>query len=134
MLEIQRDVIQFLSMKCNMWTFEAVDKQTNFKKSFEIQSEKLSGNYIKELLSFINTLAEESYIVVGDFNDGNISIDDTILSDVAKELGKANVLTFSLGLDRIDYIFVSTDIEVLDYDVLIENMSDHYPIIANINI
>ena len=52
MLEIQRDVIQFLSMKCNMWTFEAVDKQTNFKKSFEIQSEKLSGNYIKELLSF----------------------------------------------------------------------------------
>lgn len=35
-----------------MWTFEAVDRQTNFKKSFEIQSEKLSGNYIKELLSF----------------------------------------------------------------------------------
>ena len=96
------------------------------KKEREIQ--------IKELLSFINTLAEESYIVVGDFNDGNISIDDTILSDVAKKLGKANVLTFSLGLDRIDYIFVSPDIEVLDYDVLIENMSDHYPIIANIKI
>nr|WP_286184187.1 hypothetical protein [Clostridium sp. CCUG 7971] len=63
-----------------------------------------------------------------------MNIDDSILKDVAKELDKANVLTFATGLDRIDYIFVSPDIEVLDYEVLIKNMSDHYPIIAKIRI
>ncbi|MGL5316270.1 MAG: endonuclease/exonuclease/phosphatase family protein [Peptostreptococcaceae bacterium] len=89
---------------------------------------------MKELLEFINSLGNEPYIVMGDFNEGSVSIDSTLLNDVAKQLGKANVLTFSLGLDRIDYIFVSPNIEVLDYEVLIENMSDHYPIVAKIRI
>ncbi|CEH33099.1 endonuclease/exonuclease/phosphatase family protein [Romboutsia lituseburensis] len=89
---------------------------------------------LDELVGFISTLENEPYIVVGDFNQGNMSIDDKILKDVAIELNKANVLTFATGLDRIDYIFVSPNIEVLDYDVLIKNMSDHYPIIAKIRI
>ena len=89
---------------------------------------------IKEMIEFINSLGKEPYIVTGDFNEGNISIDNNILNDVAQKLGKANVLTFALGLDRIDYIFVSPGIEVLEYEVLIENMSDHYPIVAKIRI
>lgn len=89
---------------------------------------------IKELVEFIKKIGDEPYIVVGDFNDGNMNVDDNILKDVAKELDKANVLTFATGLDRIDYIFVSPNIEVLDYEVLIKNMSDHYPIIAKIRI
>ncbi len=89
---------------------------------------------IRELLDFIKKLGDEPYIVVGDFNQGGISIDDNILKDVAKELGKSNILTFPTGLDRIDYIFVSSNIEVLDYDVLIKDMSDHYPIFAKIKI
>jgi endonuclease/exonuclease/phosphatase family metal-dependent hydrolase len=35
---------------------------------------------------------------------------------------------------RIDYIFASKNIEIIDYEVLIENMSDHYPIIAKLKI
>lgn len=89
---------------------------------------------VKELVEFIKKIGDEPYIVVGDFNDGSMNVDENILKDVAKELDKANVLTFATGLDRIDYIFVSPDIEVLDYEVLIKNMSDHYPIIAKIRI
>lgn len=87
---------------------------------------------VKELIEFIKKIGDKPYIVVGDFNDGSMNIDESILKDVAKELDKSNVLTFATGLDRIDYIFVSPDIEVLDYEVLIKNMSDHYPIIAKI--
>ena len=89
---------------------------------------------MKELLDFIKKLGDEPYIVLGDFNQGNISIDDDILKDVAKELGKSNMLTFPTGLDRIDYILVSPNVEVLEYDVLIKDMSDHYPIFAKIKI
>jgi len=89
---------------------------------------------IRELLDFIKKLGDEPYIVVGDFNQGSVSIDDNILKDVAKKLGKSNILTFPTGLDRIDYIFVSSNIEVLDYDVLIKDMSDHYPVFAKIKI
>ena len=59
---------------------------------------------------------------------------EDILKDVAKELQMSNILTFPTGLDRIDYIFVSSGIEIIDYDVLIKDMSDHYPIIAKIKI
>jgi len=89
---------------------------------------------IRELLDFIKKLGDEPYIVVGDFNQGSVSIDDNILKDVAKKLGKSNILTFPTGLDRIDYIFVSSNIKVLDYDVLIKDMSDHYPVFAKIKI
>lgn len=89
---------------------------------------------LKELLEFINSIKDEAYIVVGDFNEGDVSVDERILKDVAKELNMSNMLTFATGLDRIDYIFVSPLIEVLDYEVLIKNMSDHYPIVAKIRI
>ncbi len=89
---------------------------------------------IRELIDFVKKLGDEAYIVVGDFNDGDINIGENILKDVAKELNKSNTLTFATGLERIDYIFVSPQIKVLDYEVLIKNMSDHYPIIAKISI
>ena len=57
-----------------------------------------------------------------------------IIIDVAEKLNKSNILTFSTELDRIDYMFVSNNIEVKSYEVLIKNMSDHYPIVAKISI
>ena len=89
---------------------------------------------MRELIDCIKKLGDEHYIVVGDFNQGGIEIDEDLLKDVAKELQMSNILTFPTGLDRIDYIFVSSDIEIIDYDVLIKDMSDHYPIIAKIKI
>ena len=85
------------------------------------------------MLDYVNKL-KKPYIVCGDFNKPNIKIDETILKDVAKELEKENIITIATGLERIDYIFVSDDIEILEYDVLIESMSDHYPIIAKLRL
>ena len=42
--------------------------------------------------------------------------------------------TYSLGIERIDYIFTSPNIKPIDYRVIIKKMSDHYPIIAKIRI
>lgn len=87
---------------------------------------------LKEIRRYIENLKNENFIILGDFNQGDLDISDEIATDVAKYLNKSNSLTFSSGLERIDYIFVSKNIEVEDYKVLIENMSDHYPIITKI--
>lgn len=89
---------------------------------------------LQELIDFVNGFEDEPFIVVGDFNEGSIMMDNNIMKDVAKEMNKSNILTFATGLDRIDYIFVSPNIEVLDYEVLIKSMSDHYPIVAKLRL
>jgi endonuclease/exonuclease/phosphatase family metal-dependent hydrolase len=88
---------------------------------------------LKEVENFVKGL-NNPYIVVGDFNDGSMDINEKIFKDAAMNTNKDNILTFSTALDRIDYILVSPDIEVKDYDVLMKNMSDHYPIIAKFKI
>ena len=77
---------------------------------------------LKEVQEFIDNLGDETYIIAGDFNEPDISLNDTI--DVAKELEQSNTLTFSLGIERIDYIFTSSDVEPIDYKVLIKKMSN----------
>lgn len=89
---------------------------------------------IKEILSFVESLGSEQYIIVGDFNEGELNLEETNLKDAAEETDKSNILTFASGLHRIDYILVSENINVIDYNVLIKNMSDHYPIIAKLKI
>lgn len=89
---------------------------------------------MQELIEFIKELGNEPCIVVGDFNEDSIYFEELDLKDVAKKLEKSNILTFAVGLERIDYIFASPNIEILDYEVLIKNMSDHYPIIARLKI
>ena len=89
---------------------------------------------INELQNYIKGLKKDYFVVLGDFNEGNLSLDDEIIIDVAEKLNKSNILTISTELDRIDYMFVSNNIEVKSYEVLIKNMSDHYPIVAKISI
>ncbi|GAA0697963.1 endonuclease/exonuclease/phosphatase family protein [Paraclostridium ghonii] len=88
---------------------------------------------LKEVETFVKGLSDP-YIVVGDFNDGSMDINENIFKDAAMSTNKDNVLTFSTSLDRIDYILVSPDIEVKYYDVLMKNMSDHYPIVSKFKI
>ncbi|MGL5507333.1 MAG: endonuclease/exonuclease/phosphatase family protein [Paraclostridium sp.] len=86
-----------------------------------------------EVETFVKTLTDP-YIVVGDFNQGDIVINNDIFKDVAEEVNQNNTLTYATSLDRIDYILVSPDIEVIDYDVIKKNMSDHFPIYAKFKI
>ena len=95
----------------------------------EVEREK----QLKEVEKFVTNLSDP-YIVVGDFNDGNMDINKAIFKDAATKGNKDNTLTFSTALDRIDYILVSPDIEIIDYDVLMKNMSDHYPIVSKFKI
>lgn len=85
---------------------------------------------VGEVKKYIEDNKAKTFIIVGDFNDGEVTLSDNNIRDAAEELQQSNVLTFSIGLDRIDYIFISKDIEVKSYEVLIKNMSDHYPLIA----
>ena len=87
----------------------------------------------REQRGMLHTVVKVDYRKLN-INQGGVTVEDDILKDVAKELGKSNILTFPTGLDRIDYIFVSSNIEVIDYDVIIKDMSDHYPVFAKIKI
>ena len=88
---------------------------------------------IEELQDFIDGLGNENYIIAGDFNAADITLEENCI-DVAKELDKSNTLTFSLGLERIDYIFASPNIKPINYRVIIKKLSDHYPIIAKLRL
>lgn len=85
---------------------------------------------IKELESYIKNIKKEYFIILGDFNQADIILKNRDIKDVAQELNKSNILTFSIGLERIDYMFVSNNIKIKSYEVLKERMSDHYPIMA----
>jgi endonuclease/exonuclease/phosphatase family metal-dependent hydrolase len=88
---------------------------------------------LDEVEEFVKSL-NDPYIVTGDFNQSNMDINKEIFKDVAIQANKDNILTYASSLDRIDYMLVSPDIEVKYYDVLIKNMSDHYPIVAKLKI
>ncbi len=90
-------------------------------------------NQIKELQDFIDSMGDERYIIAGDFNSEDIKLGENCI-DVADELNKSNTLTFSLGIERIDYMFVSKNIIPIQYRVIIKKLSDHYPIIAKLKI
>lgn len=86
-----------------------------------------------EVETFVKELSDP-YIVLGDFNQGDIDVNKNIFKDVAEEVNQNNTLTYATSLDRIDYILVSPDIEIIDYDVIKKNMSDHFPIYAKFKI
>lgn len=85
---------------------------------------------ISEILSYIDTLKGET-ILVGDFNEKYIRLENFI--DTGKYHGYMNNATFEALDTRIDYIFITTNsIYSTTYDVLKTDLSDHYPIMANI--
>jgi endonuclease/exonuclease/phosphatase family metal-dependent hydrolase len=90
----------------------------------------------QELASLESTLLTDGTpysVVMGDFNARNLRLFPHFL-DCAKVKGKdGNSTIFPLS-KRIDYIFVSTSIEVLEYEVVPVPYSDHYPIRARISV
>ncbi len=80
--------------------------------------------------------SEFDHILMGDFNssaDKLTSIYD-ILTDTAKNPEEAEVYTFESEKysERIDYIFLSSNLLPLSYRVIKSDASDHYPVIAEI--
>ena len=104
----------------------------NYKEELETENKIGELEKVKELEEYLRKLKNSYFIILGDFNEGNLSLNNDMMIDAAEQLNKSNILTFSIGLDRIDYMFVSNNIKVESYEVLIKNMSDHYPIVAKI--
>lgn len=85
---------------------------------------------ISEIVSYIDSLKGET-ILVGDFNEKYIELEN--FTDTGKYHGYENNPTFEALDTRIDYIFITTDsIYSTTYNVLKTDLSDHYPIMANI--
>lgn len=93
----------------------------------------------KEQLDFIMQMTSEDeldYILMGDMNSisDKLSILAGNMKDCAIGSGNQQQSTFieKEVQERIDYIFVSPDMEVKDYDVVIAEASDHYPVVSEV--
>ena len=79
-------------------------------------------------------------ILLGDFNDIPISYSYQKLSKnledafISKGNGIGETFTGKLPYFRIDYIFVDPSIQIKKYYSIPKNLSDHYPIVAEVNI
>lgn len=84
---------------------------------------------IDTILNYIDELSGK-IILCGDFNSKNIIISNLI--DCAVYMQKDNLPTFRTS--RIDYIFCSEDCIPQNYFVNVINLSDHFPINADISL
>ncbi len=91
---------------------------------------------ISEYIKFLGTKT----IIVGDFNskENNEEMNSIKTLMVDSSQGKRehfkNTYEGLIIKSKIDYIFVSPDIKVNKYNVIDTNESDHFPIIANIEL
>lgn len=80
-----------------------------------------------EIYSYADKLRGKT-IICGDFNELNVKINNYY--DLAILFDCENVETFKPIKSRIDYIFMSKNINPTKYKVKFMNFSDHYPVIG----
>lgn len=86
---------------------------------------------LDQVLNYIDTLRGKN-IICGDFNQIGLKIDR--FYDLAKIFDLENTETFSKSKSRIDYIFISQNINPAKYIVDFITTSDHFPAIGEFNI
>lgn len=84
-------------------------------------------NQIEQLLS-----ADQPNLLVGDFN--TTAPHSFPLDDLGKRAGKEDKPTIFPLKKRIDFIFASSSFELIDYEVLEMELSDHYPVVASLRL
>lgn len=93
---------------------------------------------VNAVLTLLRNAPKEKSIVMGDFNTEPHHGILQPLQDRMKDAGDllpANTCTFfGCGQKKIDYIFVSKDIEILEADVPQIYVSDHFPHTASVRI
>ena len=85
---------------------------------------------IKAIKEYIKTL-NQPFILMGDFNTKYIELDDYLV-DSASKMRKEHLPTMMLSQNRIDYVFVSKDLEIIKYEVHTVKMSDHFPVVVEV--
>ncbi len=86
---------------------------------------------LEQVLNYVDTLRGKN-IICGDFNQTDLKIDK--FYDLAKIFDLENTETFSKSKSRIDYIFISQNINPTKYIVDFITTSDHFPVIGEFNI
>ncbi|WP_139490498.1 endonuclease/exonuclease/phosphatase family protein [Brevibacillus dissolubilis] len=77
--------------------------------------------------------SDRPFILTGDFNTTQPRLGG-YLQDCAKEKERQTLPTMILMKKRVDFIYVSADVSVLDYEVSDARWSDHFPIIATLGV
>jgi len=93
----------------------------------------------KEQLEYIQQMMGDEtldYLLMGDMNckSSNLTVITETMKDSAEGSLKLDQSTFEENevQERIDYIFVSPNIEITSYDVILSEASDHYPVISEV--
>lgn len=77
---------------------------------------------------------ENSFILMGDFNTDKPELSSSLFFDTSLWNYQNSIPTIIKYHKRIDYILVSKDISTIFYKVLPISLSDHYPVVAEIEI
>ncbi|WP_129595982.1 endonuclease/exonuclease/phosphatase family protein [Anaerophilus nitritogenes] len=93
-------------------------------------NEKEREKQFSYIEKYIKTL-DEPFILLGDFNTSNPKFNVPMI-DAATKFHKEYQSTLMPLNKRIDYIFLSPSIELIDYNVVPVKFSDHYPVYAEI--
>lgn len=88
---------------------------------------------IEKIQKYISSI-EEPFLFMGDLNTAVTEWSSYQMIDTGKACQQEHLSTLLGYNKRIDYIFVSKSIKVLNYQVVPVKLSDHYPIIAEITI
>lgn len=102
------------------------------KKGFQVRSEQAISfrNHLREI--------ESPYLVMGDFNDTPLSFAvhqvKTGLKNAFYEKGKGWGITYNGDFPnfQIDYIMATPDFDVVDFQVIRQKGSDHFPVLADL--
>lgn len=86
---------------------------------------------LNQIVDYTNRL-RKAKLLCGDFNEKNIFINK--FNDSAVYTKNQRISTFEKSNARIDYILVDKSLEIYKYKVDKINLSDHYPIIAEIKL
>ncbi len=103
-----------------------------------IRGYRYRAREVKILTDFIDTTTTP-VILCGDFNDTPVSYTYTQISQRLHDaftiagLGLGNTYNQLIPLLRIDYVFFSDQIHVLDYQRIKLKYSDHYPLIVELS-
>jgi len=115
-------------------------KEMNFLVTHLSLNRGTRNTQLQQIRRYIELL-EEEVVLVGDFNStpeaGEIMYIERILREAGSELGKKDIYTFIMNDGTtvcIDYIFVSSDVEVSDIYTIESDASDHFPVVADIRI
>ena len=128
------DIVAFIENENKIESKTVKSILRNYKNNVQVRAQQ-----VKKVKDHILN-SQYPVIIGGDFNDPPVSYTYTqfneFLKDAFKEKGLGLGITY-LGVIpflRIDYLMVSNEIEVLEFDAGSKKFSDHYPIQMKVKI